>query len=42
MLVRNKEGNNFKWYGTNPKLIYRAAGYTMDVTSFRTSEFFSC
>ena len=42
MLVRNKEGNNFKWYGTNPKLAYRAAGYTMDVTSFRTSEFFSC
>ena len=39
-LVRNKKGNNFKWYGTNPKLVYRAAGYAMDVTSFRASEFF--
>ena len=39
ILIRNKEGNNFKWYGAYPKLIYRTAGYAMDVTSFHTSEF---
>ena len=40
MLVRNREANRkFKWYGTNPKRVFRAAGYAMDVRSFRTSEF---
>ena len=41
MLGRDREADGkFKWYGTNPNIVLKAASYAMEKRSFRASEFF--